>query len=802
MPRFRKYSPLYNSLLLLTVLITLACGPGLYDENEFPGYFMPSSAHTPPGAEPYYYSPAFLYTDFYDYWDAESDYRSDPVLAGWKKYTGTKLTDSAAAALIYQGKDDPASPLYQALHQKAAAWNYLLIARRIEGASAAGGTIWEPTPADTARMTQLYEGVRDSMVTQSDLFLRDKYAFQSIKLAHLLKKPDTCVALYDRYFGERTDTSVMRYWSLSHKAGALLEAGDTARAVYLFAQIFDRCPTRRKQAYMSLRLSNIRFIPDALRYCKTASEKIAVYTLCAIQPWQDGLPLLQAMAKIDPDSRYLELIMAREINKNEDAYYPAPGFGWYRDTTGLAARHANSAAYFDKLNLFADQCAQDSRIRDQAFWNTAAAYISYVKQDYPKAEKYLSRAQAEPTENGDLKRQILLQKLLLTTDETPQITEALEKSAWPLLDSLRNTTSFYEGNALALAANHLAAKYKQLAATASARKKSWLACNRPEAGPRRFAVAKALILTMLPSYQLNGGSFLSSPDQFAIEDTTSAATLDSTIAFFSQRGPSAADSELMRISGLDLNYLYLVKGRRKLTHFQYAEAAAAWHQVADSFWQEEPYRTYLSANPFSGRILDTHAPTPDDTVQYTPYTFAARMQQLSEEAHQDQGASAEAYYLLGCGTYNMSYYGNSWLLVKRYWSSSDMSFDFKKNLTPADSLNYYSTLRAKGYFDSAMTRASDPELAAKACFMAAKCEQKTFYQYAAGEDMMSVLRGWNWGYGNSKAQRDSARTALIALENAQYHQYFSLLKRRYPDAAFTREVIRQCATYRDFAEGK
>lgn len=803
MPKFKKYSRLYNSLLMLSVLVLLACGPGLYDDNEFQGFFMPSSGQTPQGGDAYYYSPAFIYTGFYDFWDREPDDTGDPVLEGWKKYLGVETGDSAAAALIFQGHDDTGSPLWKAMQQKPPAWNYLLVARKIENATASGGTVWEPTPADTAAMKRLYALVRGRMVTETDPFLRDKYAFQSIKLAHLLQHPDTCIGLYDHYFGQRTDPSVMRYWSLSHKGGALLDLGDPARGVYVFAQVFDQCPSRRKAAYMSLRLRGLRFIPGALSFCKSDRERLAVYTLCGIQPWVDALPLMEAMAKIDPNCAYLELIMGREINKNEDAYFLQSRDSWYRDTAGMAARHRESSGYFDRLGRFADHCAADPRISDPAFWHTAAAYISYVRKDYPAANRSLSQAEADSTENATLKQQIMLQKLLLTTDETPEVSPSLEKKVWPILAALKNTTSFYMGNAVVRAAEHLALKYKKAADERHGSGNDGWRCNRPRSRHERFALAKSFLLTMVTAYQMNdsSASFISNNDQYRIEDTTSEATLDSAIHFFSQVDPSAEDRALMKLSGLDLNYFYLVKGRRSLALFHYGAAAEAWGHVADSIWHQYPFGYYFAANPFATGILDTHAPTRNDTVRYTPYAFVRRMEQLSEAVRTDPRHKAENYYLLGCGAYNISYYGNSWVLVRRYWSSGAMYYDVGPSMNPVDSLNYYSTRQARAYFDSAMHTATDQELAARACFMAAKCEQKAFYIEASRTGNLDVYSGWSRRHSDTE-EKDPVVTALHHLEDSGYHHYFRLLRDQYRTSDFTKEVIGECATYADFAGGR
>lgn len=825
MLKLKRYSTLYNSLMLLSVFFMLACGPGLYDENEFTSFFMPQSAYTPANSSSYYYSPAFLYLDRDEYWDMEdynpdSFYKKDENLQEWKAYCHINVSDSLAADVIYRDKDDKTNSFYRALRQRSAAWNYLLMARKIEKASAAGGEPWNPTPADTPAMKQLFHDVTESVQNVNDSFLKGRYAYQAIKLADELSDYDSCIALYNHYFENRTDNSVIKWWSLSRKGGALLKKGDTAKAVYIFSRVFAHCPSRRKAAYMSLRLYNIRFVPAALQYCKNDGEKEEVYTLCALMPWQDALPLMKDMVKLNPNQSYLELIMAREINKNEGYYYSAQNFVWGRDTTGDYEYRQQSVSYFKNLGEFADQCANNHNIKEHAFWNTAAAYISYIEGNYKKANDYLTKASEEPTNNLILPQQIQLQKILLLTANAKQMTPELEGKVAPILANLVDSNAnFYTGNAIFLACQRLAAMYK---ASATQKSRGWL-CNRPVVSTwAMYAPAKAWLMNLFTTNQFNrsGEVFTSNNDFNAMVDTTSNATLNNLIAYYSQPNPSSEDIQLMQTAHrldlsylgysndfaypfIGLNYLYFIKGRKAISVFHYKEAAEAWWHVADSFWSKDPFKTYLAANSFVTAIIDVHASAKADTVKYTPYQFAVRMQQLSENAKNDS-SSAKDYYLLGCGAYNMSYYGNSWLLVKPNWSSGDLwlyNYYHQKDLV--NSINYFSTNQAKIYFDRAMKVASNKELAALACFMAAKCEQNQFYFYVKRDSTLSQMLTNGGGYGYSN--RDGSpklNTTLQNIQNTKFHRYFNILKDKYSNSQFNKEVIRECATYRDFVEGK
>ena len=49
--------------------------------------------------------------------------------------------------------------------------------------------------------------------------------------------------------------------------------GDTSKAIYEFALVFERCPSRRREADLSLRSKGIKFQEKALSYCQNDAEK-------------------------------------------------------------------------------------------------------------------------------------------------------------------------------------------------------------------------------------------------------------------------------------------------------------------------------------------------------------------------------------------------------------------------------------------------------------------------------------------------------------------------------------------------
>lgn len=796
----------------------MACGPEPFDYDEFKSFFAPESAANEAQFHSYNFTSQFLYDS--DYWNEgdKIDISEAENTKAWAVYSGV-AEKTVTDELYIKADSKNTTGLTEALQQKGKteAAEYLQIARMIE-ASDLGRT-----GSDTIFNYENWLKLAQSKYEQTkDNFLKERWAYQSVKLADMAGTPQKSIELYKKLVDPISSKTFISDWARSRVAGAYAHAGDSTQAYYHFSQLFVTAPTRRNAAHLSLR-NNLPKLPDeALKLCKSDAEKANVYAATAVLPFQDALPMLEQMRSLDINNPMLEFVMAREINKNEEFFFTnwqdLKYSYWSMDSTKKENLKKESADYFSKLLDFSLESAENPTLKKSPFWYTAAAYLTFIAQDYDKANELLQKAKAIPTNEKGVQDQIAMQEMILAVSESPVVTPEMEKKVMPLLEHFSRSDKFRTANNFNAACKILAAKYQGVSPinefaeggemrplkngkqVKESKPLGWFSsCFGKKDDERNVKAspegkAKAFLVSLLTSYQLGyskqeegwvaNANFMSSSDQYAIEDSTSSATINYALDYFAKNNHTDFDNRLIKLTGLDNNYLYLVLGRRALAEHKYAKAAEAWKHISPATWETEPFKTYLDVNPF--HLNGQGEADPKETV--TPISFAIRMAELQEKVNKNP-KDYESWLLLGCGSYNMGYFGNSWILLRRAWSGGE-----QKNETD----DYYTSEKALYYFDKAMSVAPNAETAAKACYLAAAC-QKIRYELAYNT-MYDGL--YSLPDGEREKKEAEITKILETLRKEKYATYFNLLKTKYQQTNYEEQLIKECSTYKDFLAGK
>ncbi|GAB3524679.1 hypothetical protein GCM10027442_52970 [Emticicia fontis] len=803
----------------------MACGPEPFDYDEFKSFFAPESAANEAQFHNYNFTSQFLYN--YNFWD--QDNKTDPAQVentkAWATYAG--VDEKTVTDELYTNADSKSTTgLTEALQQKGKteAAEYLALARKIERTdiNMSGEEASSQEKAPATEYDAWLTAIQTKYDQSKDNFVKERLAYQAVKVADMAGNPQKSIEFYKKLVEPISPKTFISDWARARMAGAYTHAGDSTQAYYHFSQLFVTAPTRRTVAHISLRSYLPKLQNEAITLCKTDAEKANVYAATAVLPFQDALPMMEQMRDLDINNPMLEFVMAREINKNEEFFFTnwqdLKYSYWSMDSTKKENLKKEAPDYFSKLLDFSLESAENATLKKSPFWYTAAAYLTFIAQDYPKANELLQKAKAIPTNDKGVQDQIALQEMILTVTESPVVTSEMEKKVMPLLERFSRSDNFRTANNFNAACKILVAKYlgttpmnefaeggetrplKNGKQVKESKPLGWFAgCFGKKDEERNVKAspegkAKAFLVSLLTSYQLGysrqeegwvaTANFMSSSDQYAIEDSTSSATINYTLDYFAKNNHTDFDKRLIKLTGLDNNYLYLVLGRRALSEHQYAKAAEAWKHIAPATWDAEPFKTYLDVNPFH---LDGQGEAnPKETV--TPISFAIRMAELKEKVDKNP-KDYESWLLLGCGSYNMGYFGNSWILLRRAWSGGE-----QKNETD----DYYTSEKALYYFDKAMSVAPNAETAAKACYLAAAC-QKIRYELAYStmyDGLYSLPDG-----EREKKEAEITKT-LETLRKEKYATYFNLLKTKYQQTNYEEQLIKECSTYKDFLAGK
>jgi hypothetical protein len=174
----------------------------------------------------------------------------------------------------------------------------------------------------------------------------------------------------------------------------------------------------------------------------------------------------------------------------------------------------------------------------------------------------------------------------------------------------------------------------------------------------------------------------------------------------------------------------------------------------------------------------------DSSSYYNKISLLEKIFELEYQAKADYHNSSSYFYKIGLAYYNMSYYGSAWKAQDYYRSGGNWEYArdevFQKAYYPYGNREFQDCSRALFYFEKAIELAVDNrELAARACFMAARCEQKRFF--------------------SSKDSDYSPYSNEIPSLPDEYRQHYNLLLTEYNETAFYELAIAECQFFAAYA---
>lgn len=777
----------YAPLLLLMFLIASAF---------FPHSAAPALVETPagacdPGARPFAgysflvpeiinknaaYAPFFVeWDDYYQRFYFNRDIQKEENVLEWKERFCEQAAPLDIEYVVYEASFDELADLREAaadpkgkhslpytllnnsfaevivLNGCTEVIDYLMFAKKCEPYVIAYGG-WRLPERDPASMQMLIEEGRGRFGQTQSYFIKLRYAYQIVRLAHYAGQWQQTVDLYNDLLPkvDRRKTSVIYFWTLGHLAGALQRLGKYPEAAYRYALVFRFCPSKRTQAYRSFLVRNDQDWEQALRLCQNDAEKSTLYLLRAGGARTHTVDDMRQIFALDPGNPQLDLLLVSELQQLEKVFLSTPvtdrRFGEARG----ALRRNEAAAHLLRLQAFVREALRAGKVANPKLWRCAEGYLELLANDNYAAVHTFDRAEdaldLDLDYDSDLKRQLevwrTLAEILRLDPRDTYVDEAIFR--------IRSYETFKQFPAFEpFLQDYVSTVYAQSQHPG----KAILAAYPPEA--LGYNPSLAILDDLLRAADEANPILLEKAMRMDTNpDAIRARLLERKGAFLLGQGqPEAA-----------------VATMRAITPTQQVEMAR--FSPFKEVWREQVH--------FSGGFLA-------DTAALNRLEIAERIVDHDFRAKAALAVgdpeAARLLYLNGLAYYNMSYFGYAWSVTDYYrsgynWLRLAQGPVFPLRGSPDGNREHLDLSVALGYFERALAEARDPELAARAAFMAARCQQKMWFQLPDA--------------------RYSPGSRMIPVPAAEYRVYYDVLQQRYSGTAFYGQIVKECKWFEKY----
>ena len=774
----------------------IGCGPGV-DPYDYYTSFFHQNLPEANGYKPFYYTGySFLY-------DATEPVSQADILADdWATYCASPVSSADAKKLVNKFNLKDLSNLYNHLeknqplkipdsvkqnsmtayfirHKDLEALGYLLYAKKVEPFVIGADDDWEVINRDSLKMARLINTGQQLYAAAKTDFIKLKYIYQVLRLAHYSGRYADVINWYDAYAAKTNVSNVLHPLCTALKAGALFRSGQQKEAAYLFSKVFAATTAKRISNYLGFLWSvdSKADKKDYLALCKNDKEKASMLALFNLGTTSNGLEDMKEIYHLNPASEELEVLVVREINKLEEKYLtPAmlktPGgkpfyFTWTDESTDSIMTDAEKEV--TAMAAFLHDAAQSKQVKNPGLLETAAGYAAQMVKDYASAKKYLAAAEKMPL-TQKVKEQWVLTNLLVTINEKTKIDAAFEEQLIPSLQWLEE---------MVRAEKTITLDYWQV--------QQWRTIYRnvlSEILAKRYHeqgdLAKETLCIGAADQMMKGQQdyYGSMNGIYFLRNSLMSKDVEKLYALLTSKQPNKFESYLFTHNSVTKKEVVDFAGTSYIREYDFAKAIEWFKKSAD--------KKVITKNPFLDVLYDMEEQLADERkFSTTKLAFAQDMLKLEQEAKQPAMA-AKSYYKMALGMYNITYYGHAWEMVQYARSGSD-GYAIPKDATGFQK-EYYGVFKAHDFFEKAMNTSTDKNFKARCLFMMAKCAQKQIQQPQYSEYSI------NW---------DAYDVALKSYWSVfKNNKYFPQLVEEYGHTLFYKSAFSSCSYLRDFVRKK
>lgn len=652
----------------------------------------------------------------------------DGNILQWKAYCKHKVTESAIEDAVYQMaffelddtayKNDMCNYL-RSVHDTAAL-SYLAFAKKCETLNSYASDPWE-------RSSAFYSPQHESMIREAGQYAHAagnreiglRYAFLAVRMAYYAGAPEKLKQLYHTFFSDHKPATTIDYWAMHFMA--LGETDKTLQNFYV-SQVFAWAPEKRFAVHGFYN----REVPvaDVLKLAKNNRERGAIWLMKGIKSPGKAMEAITKTYQYIPETEGAGFLLLRELNKLEDwIYTPAytyfsPSVGgdkWWSERSSAGSILANVArdrVYAGQL-LHWMETTNTRKIRDKKLLQLARGYLHSMTRDPAGALAVFNKAAPGFKKDTLLYEQLQLLRAVATIAVQPQgkaviprrleslILQQHEKKSYKFLFALGKELEF-KGNTLDAA----------LLFSRINEGEQWGDDDRVRDQYMYWKNRKG-VQWARDDYFNNSFYYVDATYSIRqVKELLDAVRHSKTDDSFTRWKYAMLKKQWPRYQDL--------LGTKYIRANDLPAALAAFKAVPDTLWQSKayPYHLYLDANPFYANMYNEHTKVPADSVRFTKTEIAERLISYLEKANDPRTEDRSRYYFLAANCYfNMTQYGNSWMMRRYYWSGTE-----EPNFLEDDD-EFFKCRLAAHYYLRAKQTAKNKKFEALCLRMAGRCEK-------------------------------------------------------------------------------
>ncbi|TCK57303.1 hypothetical protein C8C83_5347 [Flavobacterium sp. 90] len=721
----------FSSLLLVfSFQVSFACGWSVSPEisrlalfkAQREGFFK---------LTPFYYS-----ADYYYSTNTVSGVDQELNCLEWKKKLGNKVDPKDVHTILYETDSEQFENAFESkslkkvfekntfieallLTKNKAFLNYILFAKKLEYNSNQD-VKWES-------WEQLGYGSKDHKLANlddfekkinsaKDAFLKERYAFLILRYSFYAQDKAEVIRLYDTYFTDNKNT-ILQPWALYYKA---LCIEDFPLQNYLLSKVFASC---EEKSFAVLQHYNWKLTEQTLALAQKDEERSVILSIESFRNPAPDLKTIEEVYKLSPNSINLSFLIGREINKLEDWIFTPQytnngspsitfeGTDWYGDYAKAKEENLNKdILHLRALEYFLISIREQTSGEQKEYITAAIAQLCFMDDDIELGKKYTNMISDKANASIQMQKNIQLALVSLKQDDLKS--EKVQNQLFKYFDSIENLVETDNG-----LFKNLYSLYR--IASADFAKKE----DRVTAG-----------LLMMKSDLKNEGAYSyygSSPYLYSyigyFDRIATTEDVDCLIAL--QQKENKTPFEKYICSGTispNINYYKDLKGTIAFRNNNLELAYETFSLMPKDFWDKNyEYKNYLNENPFTPKILQNDKERKFD-YHFNKAEFIAKLIQLKKQN------TATSNLQLAHAYFNVSYLGNSWMMVAYDWTSGESYVDYvygdnseiEKTYQKG---NYYSLTMAKMYYEKALKMSKNNNEKALASLMIFECNYYNHY---------------------------------------------------------------------------